>query len=441
MQKVAILGGGESGVGAAILAKKQGSEVFLSDGGKIQDRFIHILEEYDIPFEEGKHSIETFFDADIIVKSPGIPEHVPIIQKLREKNKLIISEIEYGSRYTQAKIIAITGSNGKTTTTSLIYHLLKSAGVNVALGGNIGKSFAWLVADTDPDCFVLEISSFQLDDIQNFRPDVAVLLNITPDHLDRYQYSMEKYAAAKFKITQNQTAEDTFIFNADDPVSLEEMSKFSILAKQKSFALSNTENADAWLDDHQLMVQNKPVADFQKMLLLGKHNQANTLAALLAVESYGIDSQLVEKYLFDFSPIEHRLEKVRNINDITFINDSKATNVDAVFYALEAVEGPIIWVAGGVDKGNDYQTLLPFVNEKVKAIVVLGKYIEKFKTSFQKPVFQAQDMKEGVDKAFELAQANDTVLLSPACASFDLFRNYEDRGKQFKKFVNELSAD
>ena len=438
MQKVAILGGGESGVGAAILAKKRGNEVFLSDAGKIQDRFILILKEYEIPFEEGKHSIETFFDADIIVKSPGIPEHVPIIQKLREKNKLIISEIEYGFRYTQAKIIAITGSNGKTTTTSLIYHLLKSAGVNVVLGGNIGKSFAWLVADTNPDCFVLEISSFQLDDIQDFRPDVAVLLNITPDHLDRYQYSMEKYAAAKLKITQNQTAEDTFIFNADDPVSLQEISKISILAKQKSFALTNTEKADAWSNHQQLMVQNKQVANFRQMLLLGKHNQANTLAALLAIESYAIDSQLVEKFLSDFSPIEHRLEKVRKINEITFVNDSKATNVDAVYYALEAVEGPIIWVAGGVDKGNDYQTLLPFVNAKVKAIVVLGQYIEKFKTSFQKPVFQARDMKEGVNKAYELAEPNDTVLLSPACASFDLFRNYEDRGKQFKKFVNEL---
>ena len=436
MEKVAILGAGESGIGAAILAKKLGSKVWVSDAGKIQDRFIQILVKYEIPFEEGKHTEETFFDADIIVKSPGIPDHVSIIQELKKAGKSIISEIEYGSRHTEAKIIAITGSNGKTTTTSLIYHLLKSVGLNVGLGGNIGKSFAWQVAEADYDCYVLEISSFQLDDIETFRPDVALLLNITPDHLDRYNYSMEAYAAAKLRITENQTADDVFIINAEDPVTASEILKISPHAEIKKFGLNKRDHLNAWFDGQEIIIDGESSANFQAMQLLGRHNQANTLAALLAVKAFGIDIQEVSEHLSSFNPIEHRLETVGKINEITFINDSKATNVDAVYFALEAVEGPIIWMAGGVDKGNDYERLKSFVAEKVKAIVVLGEYIEKFHESFQKPVYQAMNMEKGIQKSLELGESGDKVLLSPACASFDLFRNYEDRGNQFKRIVN-----
>ncbi|MDX2250222.1 MAG: UDP-N-acetylmuramoyl-L-alanine--D-glutamate ligase [Bacteroidia bacterium] len=439
MAKTAILGGGESGVGAAILAKKQGQEVWLSDAGLIKENYKNELIQNAIPFEEGTHSIDKFFDADLIVKSPGIPGTVPIIQQLKAAGKAVISEIEYASRYTTARIIGITGSNGKTTTTSLIYHLLKAAGKDVGLGGNIGQSFALQVAMEKREGYVLEISSFQLDDIETFRPDVAVLLNITPDHLDRYSYSLDNYAAAKFRITENQTMQNAFIWCLEDEQSLRMMEKLSVLAKKQGFGLKKTPDSAAWMENNWLhLAASGPVMDFREMNLLGRHNQVNTLAALLAVEAYGVDVKSLTPALKSFLPIEHRLEPCGEIKGVRYINDSKATNVDAVYFALEGLEGPIVWMAGGVDKGNDYQPLVSFVQEKVKAIVVLGEKKEKFLKAFNVPVYQEMSMKSAVETAGKLSQPGDTVLLSPACASFDLFTNYEDRGKQFKAAVQEI---
>ena len=439
MKKVAILGAGESGVGAALLAAKLGEEVWVSDAGKIQDRFRSVLETNQIPFEEGKHTYKTFFEADIIVKSPGIPDTVPLIRQLNEQGKSVISEIEYASRYTDAKIIALTGSNGKTTTTSLVGHLMQEVGENVAVGGNIGQSFAWQVATKNPDWYVLEISSFQLDNIESFRPDVAVLLNITPDHLDRYEGSIKQYGAAKFRITENQKEEDLFIYNVDDPETQEQLPSHEITAQKWGFSLNKKEGSRAWMDGSALQLEDWQ-ADFEEMSLLGQHNQLNTLAALLAVQAVGVDLERLSGALKTFQPIPNRLEPVAEIDGVRFINDSKATNVDAVYYALESMNRPTIWLAGGVDKGNEYATIQGLVEEKVKAIVVLGKKIEKFHRDFQKPVYQALSMKAAISKAKEIAEKGDTVLLSPACASFDLFRNYEDRGDQFREIVKELKV-
>ncbi|MEZ4776625.1 MAG: UDP-N-acetylmuramoyl-L-alanine--D-glutamate ligase [Bacteroidia bacterium] len=439
MAKTAILGGGESGVGAAILAKKQGEEVWLSDTGSIKENYKSELIQHAIPFEEGTHSIDKFFEADVIVKSPGIPGTVPIIQQLKAAGKSVISEIEYASRYTHARIIGITGSNGKTTTTSLIYHLLIAAGKDVGLGGNIGQSFALQVAMGKREGYVLEISSFQLDDIQNFHPEVAVLLNITPDHLDRYGYNFDNYAAAKFRITENQTMHNAFIWCLEDEQSLRMMEKTKVSAQMLGFGLKKAPDSAAWMENHQLcLASTGPLMDFREMKLLGKHNEANTLAALLAVEAYGVDVKAVLPALKTFSPIEHRLEPAGDMDGIRYINDSKATNVDAVYFALEGLEGPIVWIAGGVDKGNDYTSLIPLVLEKVKAIVVLGENKGKFLKAFHAPVYQAMSMSAAVETARGLSQSGDTVLLSPACASFDLFNNYEDRGKQFKTVVQEM---
>ncbi|MEZ4827636.1 MAG: UDP-N-acetylmuramoyl-L-alanine--D-glutamate ligase [Bacteroidia bacterium] len=439
MSKTAILGGGESGVGAAILAKKLDQEVWLSDAGKIKENYKNELNEYAIPFEEGTHSIEKFFEADVIVKSPGIPGTIPIIQQLKAAGKSVISEIEYASRYTNARIIGITGSNGKTTTTSLIYHLLLAAGEDVGLGGNIGQSFALQVALGKKSGYVLEISSFQLDDIETFRPDVAVLLNITPDHLDRYGYSLDNYAAAKFRITENQTMQNDFVWCLEDEQSLRMMEKTQINARKLGFSLKKTPESAAWLENDWLnLASTGPLLDFREMRLLGKHNQLNTLAALLAVEAYGADLSAAIPALRTFQPIEHRLEPAGEWGGVRYINDSKATNVDSVFYALEGLAGPIVWIAGGVDKGNDYTPLMPLVAEKVKAIVVLGEKKEKFLKDFDKPVYQEMSMKAALTMAQNLSQSGDTVLLSPACASFDLFANYEDRGKQFKAAVEEM---
>lgn len=439
MAKTAILGGGESGVGAAILAKKQGEDVWLSDAGLIKESYKNELIQHAIPFEEGTHSIDKFFEADVIVKSPGIPGTVPIIQQLKAAGKSVISEIEYASRYTNARIIGITGSNGKTTTTSLIYHLLKAAGKDVGLGGNIGQSFALQVAMGQKEGYVLEISSFQLDDIETFCPEVAVLLNITPDHLDRYGYDFDNYAAAKFRISENQTMQHAFVWCLEDEKSLQMMEKTLVPAQKLGFGLKKVAGSAAWMDNYHLcLASTGPVMDFREMKLLGKHNQSNTLAALLAVEAYGVDVKSLVPALKTFLPIEHRLEPAGDWEGVRYINDSKATNVDAVYFALEGLEGPIVWIAGGVDKGNDYTSLIPFVKEKVKAIVVLGEKKEKFIAAFHAPVYQEMSMKAAVETAKKLSQSGDTVLLSPACASFDLFANYEDRGKQFKAVVQEM---
>lgn len=435
MPEVVVLGGGESGVGAALLAKKQGLSVLVSDYGQIKAQYEKVLIEHKLPYEMGGHSIESFFDAKVIVKSPGIPGNVPVIQQLQQKGISVISEIEFAYRYAQAPIIAITGSNGKTTTTALLHHLLVGAGVNAALGGNIGYSFAALVAQANqPDVYVLEVSSFQLDDIEAFRPHIALLLNITPDHLDRYSQSMDAYALAKFRIAENQRAEDVFIYSAEDPETQVRLDWIAGLAKQERFGLSKGNGRiyeeHLYLDDGWEF----PLAQTQ---LLGPHNQMNMLAALLAVRAWGVDLANIETALASFQPIAHRLEPVRTFEAVQYINDSKATNVDAVKYALAAVSAPIVWLAGGVDKGNDYEALKPLVEEKVKQIIVLGPADEKFRTTFSKPINTVGSMKEAVAIAKQVAQRGDTVLLSPACASFDLFRNYIDRGDQFRIAVNE----
>ncbi|MEL6674905.1 MAG: UDP-N-acetylmuramoyl-L-alanine--D-glutamate ligase [Bacteroidota bacterium] len=442
MKKLVVLGAGESGVGAAILGQKEGFEVWVSDKGKIQDRYKQVLEQHNITFEEGQHTKEKFFDAEVIVKSPGIPEKVPIIQTLRAHKIPIISEIEFAARYTDARIVAITGSNGKTTTTTLIYHLLAAAGLDVGLGGNIGKSFALQVAQDPRAAYVLEISSFQLDDIERFQPEVALLLNITPDHLDRYGYQLEAYGAAKMRITENQTPDQVFILNGEDAETQRQLGRHALSAQVRKFGLQAGKGIDAWIAGDALMLKGNHVGDFRHLRLLGRHNQLNVLAALLAVQAFGVDvlESAVQMALRQFSPIEHRLEEVAEVAGVQFINDSKATNVDAVFYALEAMNRPTIWMAGGVDKGNDYTTLQPWVREKVKAIVVLGEHDEKFHKDFSVPVYQVASMQEGVSQAVRLADAGDAVLLSPACASFDLFQNYEDRGRQFKAAVKEWAT-
>ncbi|MCI4671735.1 MAG: UDP-N-acetylmuramoyl-L-alanine--D-glutamate ligase [Bacteroidia bacterium] len=433
MGKIVVLGAGESGVGAALLAKKNGRAVFVSDGSQIKTQYKSILTENNIPFEEGGHTKESFFDAEIVIKSPGIPPWVPLVKDFVERGIEVISEIEYAYRFAKAPIIAITGSNGKTTSSSLIHHLLVENGVKANLGGNIGVSFALQVATLPiPEVYVLEVSSFQLDDCVHFKPNVALLLNITPDHLDRYDGKMEAYAASKFRISLNQNENDVFIFNREDPWTawgLKELKRSE--ASKVSFGLNSGGNA--WRNEGKLMMQTGDSFEIESLKILGPHNQLNALAALLALEAFG--TKVSPDALSSFDPIPHRLEPVSKIKGVHFINDSKATNVDAVKYALEAMDSPIIWMAGGVDKGNDYQELKELVVEKVKAILVLGANDEKFRTEFEKPVFTLSSMAEAIRKSLELAESGDTVLLSPACASFDLFKNYEDRGEQFRNEV------
>lgn len=438
MKKIAILGAGESGVGAAILAKDKGMEVWLSDAKEIAEKYKKILIQENIPFEENGHTIEKFFEAEVIIKSPGIPEKAEIIKDLRKKDKQIVSEIEFASWFTKSKIVAITGSNGKTTTTSLIYHLVEKSGREVGLGGNIGQSFAWQVARNPKPLYILEISSFQLDDIESFRPDVAVLCNITEDHLDRYEYSLEKYAAAKFNIAKDQGKEQVFIYNLDDVVTQKEMPKYEIQAAWKGFSLTEKEGAAISQKDNKL-VAGAEVFDLSTMQIVGKHNAYNTMAAILAVKEVGLSREEIQTHLPTFEAIEHRIEKVAEKNGITYINDSKATNVDSAWYALECMKAPIIWIAGGVDKGNDYSSLIDFAKEKVKALVILGPYKDKLATVFQgiiPTILYAENMQQAVEFSTKQAEKGDTVLLSPCCASFDLFKNYEDRGRQFKTFVH-----
>lgn len=444
MKRLVILGGGESGVGAAILGKKVGFEVFLSDMGSIKEEYKAILSEKEIPFEEKQHTEELILNADWIIKSPGIPKKSPIIQQINERQILISSEIEFASQYTDATLIAITGSNGKTTTTSLTYHMFKKAGYSVGLAGNIGKSFAWQVAEENFDYYILEISSFQLDDIQNFKPHIAMVLNLSPDHLDRYEYTYQKYIDAKFTITKNQDPKDYFIYNEDDPMTTNwfqnhntkaQKLPFSLHMKIENGAFSDHENINFHINSDTFKMK------INELALTGKHNIANSMAAGIAGKLSKIKNDFIKQSLMDFEAVEHRLEFVLKINGINFINDSKATNVNSVYYALESMKTPVIWIVGGTDKGNDYSELIPFVQRKVKAIVCLGVDNNKIIDTFQdivSNIVETKCMKDAVNAAYSLGSKGDSVLLSPACASFDLFKNYEDRGNQFKEEVRKL---
>ena len=444
--KIAVLGGAESGIGAAVLAKVKGQEVFLSDCGKIKDSYAEELRKWDIPFEEGRHSEELILGADEIVKSPGIPETAPMIQKLRSAGKHIVSEIEFASRYDNAKKICVTGSNGKTTTTSLIYYLLSNAGLNVGLGGNIGKSYAYQVATEQHDYYVLEISSFQLDDIYDFKPDIAIITNITPDHLDRYDNNFENYMRAKFKITKNLSKDDCFIFDSDDEITIRHLDDIVLRCKKLPFSQEKELEQGAFLREDKIVLRvekDETELYLKELALGGRHNVYNSMAAALAAKAMDIDNKVIRESLATFQPIEHRLEPVLSIKDVLYINDSKATNVDSAWYALECQTKPVVWIAGGKDKGNDYSVLQDLVKEKVKAIVCLGVHNEKLHAAFgdivgEDKMVDTLSAAEAVKAAAGFAEAGDVVLLSPCCASFDLFTSYEDRGKQFKAAVRAL---
>ena len=444
MARVVVLGGAESGVGAAVLAKVKGLDVFLSDKGQIKQEYADTLRKWDIPFEQGQHTEELILNADEVVKSPGIPGTVPIVQKIRERGIRVVSEIEFASHYDSAKKICITGSNGKTTTTSLIYYLLQNAGLNVGLGGNIGKSYAYQVATEHFDYYVLEISSFQLDDIYDFRPDIAIITNITPDHLDRYDHKMENYVAAKFNITRNLTPDDCFIFDSDDAITVGHLDNIVLRCKMLPFSQEKEVEQGAFLRDDKIVLRYEEEETdlyLQELALGGKHNIYNSMAAALAAKASGIDNEVIRNSLATFQPIEHRLEPVLSIKDVLYINDSKATNIDSAWYALECQKRPVVWIVGGTDKGNDYSILNDLVREKVKAIVCLGVDNAKIHAAFGsmgKPMTDALSAEEAVRKSAEFAEPGDVVLLSPCCASFDLFKNYEDRGQQFKEAVRKL---
>ena len=446
MARIVILGGAESGIGAAVLAKVKGFDVFLSDNGKIKEEYAATLRKWDIPYEEGGHSPSLILNADEVVKSPGIPQNAPMVKALREAGIGIISEIEFAGRYDRAKKICITGSNGKTTTTSLIYYLLKEAGLNVGLGGNIGKSYALQVATEKHDYYVLEISSFQLDDCYAFRPDIAIITNITPDHLDRYDHNMENYVRAKFRITRNLRPEDCFIFDSDDAITIGHLSKIVIQAKMLPFTQEKEVEQGAFLDGDKIVMrydENRTDIYLKDLALGGKHNIYNSMAAALAAKASGISYEIIRSSLKSFSPIEHRLEPVLSVGGVLYVNDSKATNIDAAWYALECQTRPVVWIVGGTDKGNDYSVLDTLVRDKVKAIVCLGKDNSKIHAAFEKIVGKGRicdtlSAEEAVQKSAEFASEGDVVLLSPCCASFDLFKNYEDRGRQFKEAVRHL---
>ena len=443
-KKIVILGAGESGVGSAILAQKQGYAVFVSDLGKIKEKYKNVLSEKGIEFEEEKHSEEKILNAETVVKSPGIPDTAPLIKKLIIRGAAVISEIEFAGRYTNSKTLCITGSNGKTTTTLLTYHILKNAGLNVGLAGNVGQSFAWQVAENQYDVYVIELSSFQLDGMYDFKADVAVLLNITPDHLDRYGHNMQNYIDSKFRILQNQTADDYFIFCADDEVVQNELKKREIKPVSVPFQYGEPSNPGAGITGDRMIIninQKQFSMSILDLSLQGKHNTYNSMAAGIASMVFEIRNEQLRESLADFKGVEHRLERFLKVHGIEFVNDSKATNVNSTWYALESIRKPIVWIAGGIDKGNDYSMLDPLVKEKVKAVVCLGKDNSKLHVAFDgkvKNVVDASSMEEAVKAAYYLARNGDTVLLSPACASFDLFENYEDRGNQFKSEVRNL---
>jgi UDP-N-acetylmuramoylalanine--D-glutamate ligase len=439
-----ILGAGESGVGAAILGQAKGWRVFVSDGATIKPSFQQELNEKGIAFETGSHDFTQILSADLIIKSPGIPEKAPVMKAIRDKGIRVISEIEFGGYYSKAKHICITGSNGKTTTTLWCYHILKKAGLNVGLAGNVGQSFARQVATENYDFYVLELSSFQLDDMFAFKADIAILTNITPDHLDRYNYQLQNYVAAKFRILQNQTAADFFIYNADDPTIAEQMQRSFTPAQLVPFSMTRPQEFGGYADQQQLYINiNKQqlTMSIHDLALKGKHNTQNALAAGIAARLVEIRTDAVRESLQDFTNVEHRMEFVAKVNGIEFINDSKATNINAAWFALESMDKPTVWIVGGVDKGNDYSELYELVAEKVKAIVCLGieneKIIEAFKDKVDN-IVEAKSANEAVAFAYQLARKDQTVLLSPACASFDLFSSYEDRGQQFKQAVRML---
>ena len=446
MSRLVVLGGAESGVGAAVLAKVKGFDVFLSDNGKIKEDYADMLRKWDIPFEEGGHTEGSVLSADEVVKSPGIPDTAPLVRKLRDAGTPVVSEIEFASRYDSAKKICITGSNGKTTTTSLIYYLLQNAGLNVGLGGNIGKSYALQVATEKHDYYVLEISSFQLDGCYEFRPDIAIITNITPDHLDRYDYKLENYVRSKFRITRNLRPEDCFIFDSDDAITIAHLDKIVLQAKALPFSQQKEVKQGAFLRDDSIVVrygEDESSIYLRELALGGRHNVYNSMAAALAAKAAGIDNAVIRESLRTFKAIEHRLEPVLSVGGVLYINDSKATNVDSAWYALDAQTRPVVWIVGGTDKGNDYSALAGLVREKVKAIVCLGVDNGKIHAAFESIVgadrmVDTLSAEEAVKESARLAEDGDVVLLSPCCASFDLFKNYEDRGQQFKEAVRRL---
>jgi UDP-N-acetylmuramoylalanine--D-glutamate ligase len=444
-KRMVILGGGESGVGAAILAKQHGYNVFLSDGGSLKAVYKQSLQAHQILFEEGQHTVASILDADEVVKSPGIPEKNELVKQIRAKGIPVISEIELAYRYKgDSKIIAITGSNGKTTTTALLHHICIHGGLDAALVGNIGYSFARQVAEDPKPWYVAEISSFQLDDVYTFRPDIAILTNITEDHLDRYDYQFEKYIASKFKIVMNQTENDFFIYCADDPVTMEYINKFAFHSNPLPFTMQQEPNKGGFIKNGQMTVETgneRVTMSIYDFALKGKHNQYNTMAAGIAAATIGLRKEKIREAIQSFEALEHRMEHVSVVRGVEFINDSKATNVNSTWYALESMTRPTILILGGVDKGNDYSFIMELVKEKVKAIVCMGTDNRKIHEAFGKDVeliVNTGSAREAVKAAFHFAEKGDTVLLSPACASFDLFKNYEDRGRQFKEAVKEL---
>ena len=444
MKRLVILGGGESGIGTAILGSKKGYEVFVSDKGKIKEKYKKVLEHFGIDWEEENHTVAKILNADLVMKSPGIPDKVPLVIQLKEQGTPVISEIEFASDYTEAKIIGITGSNGKTTTTMLTNHILKEGGLHVGMAGNIGDSYAKMVAENDFDYYVLEISSFQLDGIKKFRPHIAILTNITPDHLDRYNYEFENYIASKFLIAKNQTDEDYLIYDADDEVIVNWLEKHQVKSKLLPFSIKKNIEEGACLKNEQIRIttQNNAIEMQTNTLALeGKHNLKNTMAAATVAKLVNIRKETIRQSVKTFLGAPHRLEKVLKIGHVQYINDSKATNVNATYFALDSMSTPTVWIVGGVDKGNDYSELMPLVREKVKAIVCLGLDNEKIKDFFGNVVdlvVETYAMTEAVKVAYKIAERGDNVLLSPACASFDLFENYEDRGDQFKECIKNL---
>ena len=443
-KRIVVLGAGESGAGAAVLAKVKGFDVFVSDMSLIKDTYKALLNKYEIEWEDGRHSIEKILNADEIIKSPGIPDTAPVIREIQKEGIPIISEIEFAGRYTHAKMICITGSNGKTTTTLLTYHILKNAGLNVGLAGNVGKSLALQVATENFDYYVIELSSFQLDNMYKFKADIAVLLNITPDHLDRYGYDMQNYINAKFRITQNQTPNGAFIYWNDDPIITKELKAHDLKARLYPFSEEKEEGVKAYTENNQIVIDapNDTLTITEDDLALqGRHNLYNSMAASISAKVLDIKKEDIREGLKDFKGVEHRLEKVARVRGVEFINDSKATNVNSCWYALESMRTKVILILGGKDKGNDYSEIEELVKEKVNAIICLGVDNSKLHAFFEGKVPHIEDassMKEAVDKAFACAQKGETVLLSPCCASFDLFKSYEDRGEQFKECVRNL---
>lgn len=443
MKRIVILGAGESGAGAAVLAKKEGFDVFVSDMSKINDKYKKILDDHNIEWEEGHHTEEKILNASEIIKSPGIPKEAPMIKKVMEKGIHIISEIEFASRYTTSKMVCITGSNGKTTTTSLIYHIFKEAGYDAGLAGNIGKSLALQVAEDPHEYYIIELSSFQLDNMYDFHANIAILLNITPDHLDRYDFCMQNYVDAKMRIIQNQTEKDSFIYWNDDSIIKKELEKYDIKAIVFPFSELKENGSIGYIEEGKYIIE-KPTPfnmEQEELSLSGKHNIYNSLAAGIATNIAGIKKEVIRKSLSDFPGVEHRLEKVTKVGGVQYINDSKATNVDACWYALESMKTPTILIIGGKDKGNDYDAIKPLVKEKCVGLVYLGADNKKLHDNFDNmgiPVRDTHSMKECVEACYEMAKPGDTVLLSPCCASFDLFKNMEDRGEQFKTLVRNL---